>query len=392
MIQTRGDHRNTLLRYNIRARETGSDKYEKDFIMKAYLLWFILFVALLNAETGYRLEKLTSGHGVIWGMVFIDDKKILFTQREGKAGILDIDSKKVKMIQGLPKVRAKGQGGLLDTALSPNFKKDGWIYFIYVKAVGSKGATTLARAKLGKNRLTAWQDLLVTHSATSYNRHFGSRIAFDESGHLFFSVGDRGVRENAQNLRNHSGSILRLNLDGSVPKDNPFIKNSIALNEIYSYGHRNPQGIYYDRSTQRLWAIEHGPRGGDEINLIKKAQNYGWPVISYGKEYWGPVAVGEGTHKKGMMQPHKVYVPSIAPSSLMIYQGNLFPRWRDKLFAGALVLKHINIIGVDKNGKLTSEERIVEKLGKRIRCVTQDSRGFIYFSTDSGEIFKLSPI
>jgi glucose/arabinose dehydrogenase len=360
--------------------------------MKAHFFWITLFVSLLSADTGYKLEKLASGHGVIWGMAFIDDGRILFTQREGKAGILSVDTKKIKMLKGLPKVRTKGQGGLLDVALSPHFKDDGWIYFTYVKAVGSKGATTLARAKLDQNRLREWQELIVTKSISPYNRHFGSRIAFDERGHLFFTVGERGVRSNAQNLSNHAGSILRLNLDGSVPKDNPFIDNPNALDEIYSCGHRNPQGIYYDKSTKRLWAIEHGPRGGDEINLIIKGKNYGWPVISYGKEYWGPVAVGEGTHKKGMMQPRKVYIPSIAPSSLMIYHGDLFPKWKDKLFASALVLRHINIVGVDRKGDPVSEEKILEKLGKRIRCVTQDSKGYIYFSTDSGEIYKLSPI
>ncbi|MFA7027505.1 MAG: PQQ-dependent sugar dehydrogenase [Sulfurovum sp.] len=359
--------------------------------MKACIWWIALFVSLFGANTGYKLEKLASGHGVIWGMVFIDERNLLFTQREGKAGILSVDTKKVRILKGLPKVRAKGQGGLLDVALSPHFKDDGWIYFTYVKEVGSQGATTLARAKLDRDRLTQWQDLLVTNSATSDNIHFGSRIAFDESGHLFFTVGDRGTRENAQNLGNHAGTILRLNPDGSVPKDNPFTGNPRALDEIYSYGHRNPQGIYYDKAAKRLWVIEHGPRGGDEINLVKKGQNYGWPVISYGKEYWGPVAVGEGTHKKGMMQPHKVYIPSIAPGSLMIYQGSLFPQWKGKLFAGALVLKHINIVGVDKNGNLTSEERILEELGKRIRAITQDRKGYIYFSTDSGEIFRLSP-
>lgn len=360
--------------------------------MKAYIWWSILFVSLLGADTGYKIEKLASGLGVPWGMVFIDERKILFTQREGKAGILSVDTKKIQMLRGLPMVRAKGQGGLLDVALSPDFEKEGWIYFTYVKEVGSQGVTTLARAKLYQDRLIQWQDLLVTDSATSDNIHFGSRIAFDESGHLFFTVGDRGSRENAQNLGNHAGAVLRLNLDGSIPKDNPFIGNPQALDEIYSFGHRNPQGIYYDKAAKRLWVIEHGPRGGDEINLVRKGQNYGWPVISYGKEYWNPfLAVGEGTHKKGMMQPQKVYTPSIAPSSLMIYQGSLFPQWKGKLFAGALVLKHINIVGVNREGDPVSEERILEGLGKRIRAIIQDREGYVYFSTDSGEIFRLSP-
>lgn len=361
-------------------------------MMKAYFLWTLLFVSLLGADTGYKIEKLAGGLGVPWGMTFIEEGKILFTQREGKAGILSVNTKKVIKLKGVPKVWNRGQGGLLDVALSPHFKDEGWIYFTYVKDVGSKGATTLARAKVDRDRLREWQELIVTNSATSDNIHFGSRIAFDESGHLFFTVGDRGTRKNAQDLSNHAGAVLRLNPDGSVPRDNPFVGNIKALDEIYSYGHRNPQGISYDKSTKRLWVIEHGPRGGDEINLVKKGLNYGWPVISYGKEYWNPfLAVGEGTHKKGMMQPKKVYTPSIAPGSLMIYHGNLFPQWKDKLFAGALVLQHINIVGIDKNGNLVSEERILEKLERRIRAITQDDKGYIYFSTDSGEIFRLSP-
>lgn len=359
--------------------------------MKKYIGIITLFISLLSADTSYKLEKLASGLGIPWGMVFIDDEKILFTQRGGKAGILFTDTKKITMLKGLPKVRAKGQGGLLDVALSPHFKRDGWIYLTYVKNVDNKGATTLARAKLDKRRLVQWEDLLVTKSTSSTDRHFGSRITFDESGHLFFTVGERGVRKNSQDLSNHAGAILRLNLDGTVPKDNPFTNNPNALDEIYTYGHRNPQGIYYDRKTKRLWSIEHGPRGGDEINLVLKGKNYGWPVISYGKEYWGPVSIGEGTHKKGMMQPHKVYTPSIAPSSLMIYRGNLFPEWKGRLFAGALVLKHINIIEVDQNGKVVTEERIIQKLGRRIRCITQDDKGYIYFSTDHGEVYRLSP-
>ena len=157
--------------------------------------------------------------------------------------------------------------------------------------------------------------MLITRSASTPGRHFGSRITFDGTGHLFFSVGDRGVRPNGQDLSTHAGSILRLTLDGSVPENNPFVQQRSALPEIWSYGHRNPQGIFYDRKKRRLWSIEHGPRGGDEINLILPGRNYGWPVISYGKEYWGPVQVGEGTEKEGMEQPVKFYVPSIAPGS-----------------------------------------------------------------------------
>ena len=213
----------------------------------------------------------------------------------------------------------------MDVALLPNYKTTGWLYFTYVKEIEGEGATVLARAKLNKNKFYSWQELLVTSSRSDTSHHFGSRIAFDNNGHVFFGIGDRGERPNAQDISNHAGSILRLNLDGSIPHDNPFVNTKNALPEIWSYGHRNPQGLTYDIKTNRLWEIEHGPRGGDEINLIIKGANYGWPVISYGKEYWGPLAVGEGTHRKGMEQPVKVYIPSIAPGSLLMYSGNAFP-------------------------------------------------------------------
>ncbi|MDH5660304.1 MAG: PQQ-dependent sugar dehydrogenase, partial [Gammaproteobacteria bacterium] len=288
-------------------------------------------------------------------------------------------------------VMAEGQGGMLDVAISPNYKNDGWIYFTYVKNIDGEGATVLARAKLKLNRFYEWQELLVSESTTDASQHFGSRIAFDKKGHVFFGIGDRGERPNAQDLTNHAGSIMRLNLDGSIPEDNPFVNSDSSLPEIWSYGHRNPQGLVYDIKTNRLWEIEHGPRGGDEINLIKKGANYGWPVISYGKEYWGPLAVGEGTHRKGMEQPVKVYVPSIAPGSLLIYSGTIFPQWQGNLFSGALKLRHINRIVLNKKGEAISEERLLETLDNRIRALAQSPEGWIYFSTDSGEIYRIKP-
>ena len=180
-------------------------------------------------------------------------------------------------------------------------------------------------------------------------------------------------------------------LDGSVPADNPFVKNAHALPEIWSYGHRNPQGIAYDLQRQRLWEIEHGPRGGDEINLILPGRNYGWPVISYGKEYWGPVQVGEGTEKEGMEQPVKVYIPSIAPGSLILYSGKAFPGWKGNLFSGALILTHLNRVALDESGKAVAEERLLESLNERIRALVESPEGWIYFSTDSGKIYRLRP-
>ena len=195
----------------------------------------------------------------------------------------------------------------------------------------------------------------------------------------------------AQDLSNHAGSILRLTLDGKVPPENPFVNQKDKRAEIWSYGHRNPQGLLFDTNKKLLWEIEHGPRGGDEINLIKKGHNYGWPVVSHGKEYWGPVSVGEGTEKPGMESPKKVYVPSIAPGSLLLYQGNAFPQWRGNLFAGALKLQHLNRVVVSDENQLIDEERLLENLNERIRALTESPQGWIYFSTDSGKIMRIRP-
>ena len=328
-------------------------------------------------------------------MVFITPDKMLFTERSGKAGILVLSSGEVNYLQGVPKVRASGQGGLLDVAVRPSFKKYDWIYFTYSKPIKGTGqvksATTLARAKLEGEHFVKLEDMLVTKSESSSDYHFGSRITFDGEDHLFFSIGDRGHRPNAQDLSTHSGSILRIKIDGSVPKDNPFVNQKDAQPEIWSYGHRNPQGLFYDRQTKRLWSIEHGPRGGDEINLINSRLNYGWPIISYGKEYYSPFQVGESTHKEGMEQPVKYYVPSIAPGSLIVYSGKAFPNWKGNLFSGALAKRHLNRVEIDLKGKAVAEERLLEKLRERIRAIVESPEGWIYLSTDMGKILRLKP-
>jgi len=337
------------------------------------------------------VEQVADGLGIPWGMSFISDKQLLVTERSGNVRLVDVISGHKTLLKNSPDVLAEGQGGLLDVAISPNYKKDGWIYFTYVKDVDIdvEGATVLARAKLIKDTFKDWQELLVTKSSTETAYHFGSRIAFDESGHVFFGIGDRGVRDNSQDLSNHAGSIMRLNLDGSVPADNPYSTNKKFLPEVWSVGHRNPQGLVYDFEHKRLWSIEHGPRGGDEINLIKAGANYGWPVISYGKEYWGPIAVGEGTHRDGLEQPIKFYTPSIAPGSLLFYSGDAIPKWKGNLLSGALKLQHINRIVLSKDAAAIKEERLLEDFGERIRSLAQSPQGEIYFSTDSGKIFRL---
>ena len=362
---------------------------------------FLFPVDILAAT--YQVTQVATGLGIPWGMSFQSENEILFTERKGRLGIVNIESGEVNYLSGLPEIIANGQGGFMDVAKPTNNEIADWTYFTYVKPIDAagNGETTLARAHISKDGIFDWQDLLVTHSlfgvifdvtgiAWGSDRHFGSRIAFDDT-HLYFSIGDRGNRPNGQNLETHAGSILRLNVDGSVPQDNPFVDVKGARNEIWSYGHRNPQGLVWDGVYQRLWSIEHGPRGGDELNLIERGANYGWPIISYGKEYASFSSVGEGTHKEGMEQPKKFYIPSIAPGSLMQYTGEAFPEWQGDLFAGALKLRHINRIELDQEGNAIAEERLMEDLNERIRALLQSPEGWIYFSTDSGNIYVIKP-
>ncbi|MDJ0622648.1 MAG: PQQ-dependent sugar dehydrogenase [Desulfocapsaceae bacterium] len=338
----------------------------------------------------YRVEQIADGLGVIWGMTFISPEEIVFTERAGKVKKLNLTSGTITELSGAPRVWARGQGGMLDIAVPQDFKAGDWTYFTYSKEVDDSAVTTLARAKLDGERFTDWQELLITESASNTGRHFGSRIVFDSRGHVFFSVGDRGVRPNGQDLNTHAGTIIRLNLDGSVPEDNPFIAKE-GLAEIWSYGHRNPQGLFYHNETGKLWSNEHGPRGGDEINLIEAGKNYGWPVVSHGKEYWGPMAVGEATSKPGMVDPLKVYIPSIAPGSLLIYSGKAFPAWKGHFFAGALAMVHLNRVVFDVNNTPVEEEQMLLELDERIRAVIEGPDGWLYFSTDSGTILRLRP-
>lgn len=366
--------------------------------MKKYrqLLISLLFVCcsptvLSAGETPLDISVTASGLGIPWGMALMPDNKLLITQRQGELSLLDLTTQKVQMISGLPTVKAEGQGGLFDVALSPDYKTTAWIYFSYAKDIDGQAATTLARAKLEHHSLIAWQDLLVTQSRTSKNVHFGGRIAFDNDGHVFLSVGDRGVRSNAQNLQNHAGKILRLNLDGSIPKDNPFVQNKQALAEIWSYGHRNPQGLFFNSSTDLLWESEHGPRGGDEINIIQAGKNYGWPIISHGKEYWGPLAVGEDTERDDIEPPIQVYIPSIATSALIQYSGKAFPVWKNNLFIGALKAQHLNRIVLDKNNQPSGEFRHFSSVQARIRNIIESPEGWLYIATDQGEILTVKP-
>ncbi|MCG8671218.1 MAG: PQQ-dependent sugar dehydrogenase [Pseudomonadales bacterium] len=337
-----------------------------------------------------EVEMVASGFRIPWALAFLNDYQMLITERPGSLKMLDLRQSRVSTITGLPKIWSQGQGGLLDVAVKEPYQDGDWIYFTYSKPLKRGAATTLARAKLSENQLMNWQDLLVTQSAGSSSRHFGSRIAFVDDS-IFFTVGDRGDRPNGQRLDTHAAKVLRVDMLGKAKADNPFVNDKKALPEIWSYGHRNPQGIVYDAKTKRLWTIEHGPRGGDEINLTKPGLNYGWPVVSHGKEYWGPMSVGEATEKPGMENPKKVYIPSIAPSSLLLYTGTKIPIWQGDLFAGALVLTHLNRVSLDDQGNVIKEERLLENLDERVRDVIQGPDEYIYLATDSGYIYRIRP-
>lgn len=330
-------------------------------------------------------EPLASGLNVPWGLSYLGGDEVIVSEKNGAIGILNVQQSRYQIIGHVPDVHVSGQGGLLDIAVSPFDPQH--IYVTYAKKTANAIETTLARTTYNQGKLSDWQELLVTYSGSDGGRHFGSRITFDAQ-HLYMSVGDRGERDNGQDLTTHAGSILRLQANGQPASGNPFIEDQHSQAEIWSYGHRNPQGLFFDRESDTLWSIEHGPRGGDEVNLIYKQANYGWPVTSHGKEYWGPIAVGEAQEKEGIVAPKKVYIPSIAPSSLILYRGDKHPQLKGKLLAGALKLAHINVLTLEGN-QIIAEERILQNLGERIRDIEALPNGEILFSSDSGKIYRL---
>lgn len=350
----------------------------------------LIFSKTIKTEIGkLKIEIVAKGLGIPWGMAFMSKNTLLVSDRKGILREVDISSGQVKKISGVPSVYAEGQGGLLDVALHPNFSKNRQVYLSYSIPQG-KGGNTLrvARGKLMGTKLQNLSPIFTAKPGSTKNIHFGSRLAFDNKGFLFFGVGDRGMRPTAQDLSTHHGKIIRLHDDGKIPQDNPFVGRKNARDEIWSYGHRNPQGLSFRPGTSELWEHEHGPRGGDEINLIKKGQNYGWPVITYGREYYGP-KIGT-TAKKGMMQPVKYFVPSIAPSGMVFYSGTKIPSWKGNLFMGSLVLTHLNR-SILKENRVVHEERVLNDWGRRVRNVSESPDGYLYFTTDNGELVRVVP-
>jgi glucose/arabinose dehydrogenase len=341
----------------------------------------------------FRVVVVTEGLEHPWGLAFLPDGRMLVTERPGrlrvvKDGVLDPDP-----VGGLPVVSAYGQGGLLDVALHPDYSNNKLVYLSYAAAGDGGFSTEVARGRLAGHRLEDVEVLFRAQPKVGGGRHFGSRFVFGDDGKLYFSLGERGTPANAQDLGTHHGAIIRLNDDGSVPPDNPFVNRPGAKPEIFTYGNRNPQGMTIDRATGRIWENEHGPQGGDEVNVIRAGTNYGWPVITYGRNYGIGTKIGEGTHKAGMAQPVLQWTPSIAPSGMAFYDGDRFPGWKGNLFVGALKFQLLVRLEVDGE-KVVHEERLLEGVLGRIRDVRAGPDGLLYLLTDEsdGVIARIEPV
>ena len=344
-------------------------------------------------EHAFRVVTMTRGLEHPWGLAFLPDGRRLVTERPGRLRLVAADGTlDPQPVTGLPTIAIHGQGGLLDVALHPGFAENGLIYLSYAARGEGGVGTEVARGRLVDHRLENVEVLFRQQPKSSGGRHFGSRLVFDRQGYLYITLGDRGEQERAQKMDDLAGKIVRLHDDGRIPADNPFADRPGARPEIYSLGNRNVQGAALHPVTGELWAQEHGPQGGDEVNVIRAGRNYGWPVITYGVEYVVGTKIGEGTHKPGMEQPLHVWAPSIAPSGMAFYQGDRFPRWRGDLFVGALKDQMLVRLRFDGE-KRVKEERLLKGVLGRIRDVRAGPDGYLYLLTDSpdGVIARLEP-
>ena len=357
----------------------------KMFTAQAVLIAFLLSQPAVAQNM--RMVKMINGLDEPWALDFLPDGSVLVTEKDGR--LLLWRSGRTSEVGGAPQVIDSGQGGLLDVTVARDFSTTRTIWLSYSKPQQGGAGTTLASARLSADgaRLEGLTDLFEMAEGSSGGRHFGSRVVEAQDGTLFMTIGDRGDRPEAQNRENHVGTIIRVNRDGSVPKDNPFVGQSGIQPEIWSFGHRNPQGADID-AQGRMWTAEHGARGGDEVNLIRKGANYGWPVISYGRHYSGG-KIGEGTAKQGMEQPAMYWDPSMAPSGLLAYSGDMFPEWRGQLFVGSLKFDYIARIEVSGN-QAREVAKIQNNATERVRDIAQAADGSIWFISVGNEaIYKI---
>ncbi len=374
--------------------------------MSTLLRFFVLALGILGAASArcadlapirtqehmIQVRILAQGLDHPWSLAFLPDGRMLVTEREGRLRIVRNGKLEAKPVSGLPEIAATGQGGLLDVVAHPRHAQNGWIYLSY-SARGPGGAgTEVIRARLVQDRLDEVTTIFRMQPKVGGGRHFGSRLVFDRQGLLYITLGDRGDQDRAQNMDEHIGKIVRLHDDGRIPSDNPFRTQAGAKPEIFSLGNRNVQGAALHPATGELWAHEHGPQGGDELNIIRAGGNYGWPVVTHGRNYGTGTRIGEGTAKAGMTPPIHYWVPSIAPSGMTFYTGDKFGRWRGDLLIGALRDQMLVRLQLDGE-KIVKEERLLRGTLGRIRDVRQGPDGYIYVLTDesNGMLARLEP-
>lgn len=350
------------------------------------------FQAAKTEKMTIKVDTVLQGLSIPWGMDWLPNGDMLFTERGGELRLVQKGKLHPQPIGNLPEIHVKGQGGLLDIRVHPKYAQNGWIYLAYSSPKGPSengkgGNTTFMRAKLKDHKLVEQKVLLKAQPNFTAGQHFGGRIEFDREGYIYLTVGDRGGRDKNQRLSNYRGKVFRLHDDGRVPSDNPFVNEAGAKPETFTYGHRNPQGIAMHPQTGDIWTHEHGPRGGDELNLIQKGKNYGWPTITYGINYSGTKITDE-THREGMEQPITYWVPSIAPCGMAFISSNKYPEWKNNLLVGSLKFRYLKRLEIENN-KVTHEETILEGIG-RVRAIEQGPDGYIYVAVESpGMILRL---
>jgi glucose/arabinose dehydrogenase len=347
-----------------------------------------------GSDKNISTSLLADGISIPWAMAQLPSGEILISERKGELRVFKNGSLLSKRITGLPEIHNHRQGGLLDLALHPDFAKNQWIYFTYASKSGKKDGsnTALMRATLNISNLSLTDKKLIYKAQpnSTKGQHYGSRIVFDDKGYIYFSVGDRGQRDVLpQDINKDGGKIYRLHDDGKIPVDNPFVNLADAKSAVFSYGHRNPQGLSIDPLTQKIWSHEHGPRGGDEVNVIKKGANYGWPVISYGINY-NNTTLTELTKKSGMEQPKLYWNPSIAPSGMAFISSDKYPQWQGKVLVGSLKFHHLILLEI-RNNEVVKQTKLLADVGGRVRNVIQGSDGYIYLGIDGKGIIQLLP-
>lgn len=344
-----------------------------------------------SEQARFRLVQILDGLHHPWSFAFLPDGAILITERAGSLWL--VEGRRVAEVSGVPEVAAVGQGGLLDLALHPEFTANRVVFFSFSDRYRFGLGTAVARARLEGDRLRDVEVIFRMNRSSAGGRHFGSRLAVGPDGLLYVTVGDRGQQDRAQDPNDHAGSVLRVGLDGSIPRDNPFVDGRRGAAELFSYGHRNPQGMTVNPESGDIWLHEHGPQGGDEINIVKPAANYGWPVITYGVNYGTGTPIGESTRKPGMEQPLTHWSPSIAPSGMTFYTGDRFPEWRGDLFVGALAGAHLRRVEVDGDRVVAQEVLLARAVG-RIRDVREGPDGHLYLITDerNGGLYRLEAV